>query len=318
MADTAAAPVPLYPRRRLLGAASGGATSIRRGGRADVASSRPYQPGDHLRSIDWKASARLSSASGRDQFIVRQRFNEETPAVVIVADRRPAMALYPADLPWLNKPAALREVARVLVASALNHRSLLAYLDFAGHAGGRAGEPFWQPPRAHASVWREGLADQLEHFLTAGFDAPEDNVTRALEFLATVHSAVPIGSFVFVISDFISPPAQELWARALVRGWDVVPVIVQDPTWEQSFPRVDGVLFALGDAHGDDRRHIRLSASEVAERRRLNETRLETMRHDFLRLGLDPILVGEAEPERVHAALLAWAHNRLAAGRGVQ
>ncbi len=120
MTAAAAAPVPLYPRRRLLGAASGGATSIRRGGRADVASSRPYRPGDHLRTIDWKASARASSASNRDEFIVRERFNEETPAVVIVMDRRPGMALYPSDLPWLHKPAALHEVARVLVASALN------------------------------------------------------------------------------------------------------------------------------------------------------------------------------------------------------
>lgn len=318
MADTAAAPVPLYPRRRLLGAASGGATSIRRGGRADVASSRPYQPGDHLRAIDWKASARLSSASGRDQFIVRERFNEETPAVVIVADRRPAMALYPPDLPWLHKHTALREVARVLVASALNHRALLAYLDFAAHPGGQAGTPFWQPPRAHASVWREGLADQLERFLEADFDAPEDNVTLALEFLGTVQRAVPIGSFVFVISDFITPPAQELWARAVVRGWDIVPVIVQDPTWEQSFPQIDGLLVSLGNSNGEDRRHVRLSASEVEERRDLNETRLQTLRHEFLRLGLDPILIGAAEPDHVHAVLLGWAQARLAAGRGVR
>jgi uncharacterized protein (DUF58 family) len=318
VADTAAAPVPLYPRRRLLGAASGGATSIRRGGRADVASSRPYQPGDHLRTIDWKASARLSSASGRDEFIVRERFNEETPAVVIVVDRRPAMALYPPDLPWLHKHAAVREVARVLVASALNHRSLLAYLDFAVHPGGRAGEPFWQPPRAHASVWRDGLGDQLERFLADEFDAPEDNVALALEFLGTVQSAVPIGSFVFVISDFIAAPAQELWAQAVVRGWDVVPVIVQDPTWEQSFPPIDGVVVSFGNALGAGRRRVRLSASEVDDRRALNEARLQTLRHDFLRLGLDPILVGDSEPERVHATLLEWANARLVAGRGLR
>ena len=318
MAGTAAAPVPLYPRRRFIGSASGPATSIRRGGRADLASSRPYQPGDHLRTIDWKASGRLSSASGRDQFIVRERFNEETPALVIVADRRPAMALYPLDLPWLHKQAALREIVRVLVASALNHRSLLGYLDFASHPAGPAGQPFWQPPRAQASVWRDPLADQLERFLTGDFDAPQDNLTLALEFLGTVRSAVPTGSFVFFISDFITSPARELWSNAVVRGWDVVPVIVQDPTWEQSFPRIDGTLVSLGNAQGDDRRHVRLSGRDVEERRELNETRLQTLRHEFLRLGLDPILVGEAEPERVHAILLGWAHARLASGRGVR
>ena len=54
--------VPLVPRLRLLGSSFGGYTSIRRGQGTDVAGSRPYQPGDHFHAIDWKGSARLSSA----------------------------------------------------------------------------------------------------------------------------------------------------------------------------------------------------------------------------------------------------------------
>src|SRR5882724_9288069 len=173
--------IPLYPRRRLVGSASGGSTSIRRGGGADVASSRPYRPGDHFRTIDWKSSARLSSARQSDDFIVRERFAEEIPAVVIVVDRRPEMALYPSDLPWLHKPAAVHAAARVLVASALDQRSLVAYLDYATHPGDTtAGTPFWEAPRAQANVWRAGLRERLEQHLAHPFDAPEDNVTRAL------------------------------------------------------------------------------------------------------------------------------------------
>jgi hypothetical protein len=313
-----AAPIPLYPRRRLLGAASGGATSVRRGGRADVASSRPYRPGDHLRTIDWRASARVSSATNRDEFIVRERFAEETPAVVVVADRRAAMALYGAGLPWLHKRDAVREVARVLVASALNHRALLAYLDFASHAGAGTGEPFWQPPRAQGNVWREGLSDQLESYFAEDFDAPDDSVARALEFLGTVHASVPIGSFVFVVSDFIAPTSMQLWGEVGARGWDIVPVIVQDPTWEQSFPPIDGVLVSIGDAHGESRRGIRLSSSEVEERRVVNEARLDQLQRDFVQLGLDPVLVGDAAPERVHGTLLEWAQARLETGRGLR
>ena len=318
MTAAPAAPVPLYPRRRLLGSASGGATSIRRGGRADVASSRPYRPGDHLRTIDWKASARASSASNRDEFIVRERFNEETPAVVIVMDRRPGMALYPSDLPWLHKPRALHEVARILVASALNHRALLAYLDFASHPGFETGTAFWQPPRAQANVWREGLADRLETFLDDAFDAPDDTVAQALSFLGTVQSAVPIGSFVFVVSDFVAATPNELWAQAVARGWDVVPIIVQDPTWEQSFPEIEGVVVSIGDAQGASSAGLRLSRSEVEERRQLNESRLASRLRDFVQLGLDPIVVDDAAPERVHIALLEWANLRLATGRGAR
>ena len=291
---------------------------MRRGGRADVASSRPYRPGDHLRTIDWKASARVSSATHRDEFIVRERFAEETPAVVVVADRRPAMALYSAALPWLHKRDAVREVARVLVASALNHRALLAYLDFASHADGRQGDPFWRAPRAQGNVWREGLNDQLESYFAEEFDAPEDSVARALSFLGTVHSSVPIGSFVFVISDFIAPTPMQLWAEASARGWDVVPVIVQDPTWEQSFPPIDGVVISIADAHGESRRGIRLSAGEVEERRVSNEARLDQLQRDFVQLGLDPVLVGYAAPERVHGILLDWAQARLETGRGMR
>ena len=311
--------IPLQPRRRLLGAASGGSTSLRRGGRADVASSRPYRPGDHFRTIDWKSSARLSSARQSDEFIVRERFAEETPAVVIVVDRRPEMALYPTELPWLRKPAAVHAAARVLVASALNQRSLLAYLDFATHPGDTAaGAPFWEPPRAQSSVWRAGLRERLDDYLEREFDAPADNVSRALAFLATVRSAVPIGSFVFVLSDFIEPVAPELWGQAVAHGWDVVPVIVQDPVWEQSFPEIDGVVMPVADAQGSSPRHVRLERREVEERRRGNRERLGVLQRDFVRLGLDPVLIGDDSPSAVHAALLEWAQARLGAGRGTQ
>src|SRR2546423_14658829 len=102
----------------------GGYTSVRRGEGSDIASSRPYQPGDHFHTIDWKSSARLSSARGSDEFIVRERFSEEMPRAVVVADRRPEMALYPDDLPWLSKPAAVSAAAALIVATPLNQRGL--------------------------------------------------------------------------------------------------------------------------------------------------------------------------------------------------
>ena len=75
---------PLVPRRRLIGLAFGAVTSVRRGTGSDVASSRPYQPGDDVDTIDWAASARLSYARGTDEFVVRERYAEEAPRVVIV------------------------------------------------------------------------------------------------------------------------------------------------------------------------------------------------------------------------------------------
>ena len=38
-----------------------------------------------------------------------------------------------------------------------------------------------------------------------------------------------------------------MWRRLRALRWDVTPVVVQDPTWEQSFRYVGGVLLPLGD-----------------------------------------------------------------------
>ena len=304
MAAAAPETIPLHPRRRLIGTASGGSTSIRRGGRSDVVTSRPYRPGDHFRTIDWKASARLSSAQNQDEFIVRERYADEMPAVVVVVDRRPGMALYPAELPWLHKPEAVREVVDILVASAINQRSLVGYLD----------HTTWQPPRGHASVWSQGIVERIDGHLAEAFDAPDDALDRALEELALRRPSLPIGSFVFVVSDFLQPVPHERWAQAIARGWDVVPVIVQDPVWEQSFPQIDGVLVTVTDPLGGHASRVRLAPREVEDRRAAHEHRLAAIQDDFTRLGLDPILIGSTG--HVHTRLLEWAHARLDFARG--
>ena len=90
------------PRRRLSGTPFGERPSTRRGRGSDVAGTRPYVPGDPVSTIDWFASARLSSARGEDEFVVRQLYAEEAPRVIVVSDtrrvdvalrRRPALAV---------------------------------------------------------------------------------------------------------------------------------------------------------------------------------------------------------------------------------
>src|SRR3982751_731278 len=141
---------PLTPRRRLIGLSFGGMRSARRGTGSDVAGSRVYRPGDDIDTIDWAASARLSAARGTDEFIVRERFAEEAPRVVIVCDRRPEMALFPAGFPWLSKPAAMREAGSLIADSTLRARGLIGYLDYATmeppDTAVHADEPFWRPP----------------------------------------------------------------------------------------------------------------------------------------------------------------------------
>jgi hypothetical protein len=289
----------LVPRRRLVGLAFGAMHSARRGTGSDVAGSRPYVPGDDVDRIDWGASARLSSARGSDEFVVRERFAEEAPRVVLVCDRRPEMALFPTELPWLRKAEAMRVAADIVAESTAKARGFVGYVD---HAGGD--EPYWHPPHSNKDAW--AIHERLGH---PGFDAPPDSLARALDFLGGHRRSVPAGSFLFVLSDFLRPPPAEAWTNALEHRWDVVPVVIQDPVWEQSFPAVDSLVVPVGDA-GGRLRLVRLRAGEAGRRRELHEHRREELLAGFRTLGIEPILVSESDREHVFRAFVAWADER--------
>ena len=72
---------------------------------------------------------------------------------------------------------------------------------------------------------------------------------------------MPSGTFVFVVSDFLEPVPDSLWSEALARRWDVVPVVVQDPVWEGSFPDVGGLLVPVADPRSGAVRPLRLGAA---------------------------------------------------------
>jgi uncharacterized protein (DUF58 family) len=292
---------PLIPSRRLVGLPFGAMHSARRGGGSDVAGTRFYLPGDGMRAIDWAASARLSSAHGSDEFVVREWYADEAPFVVLVCDRRPEMALYPEGMPWLRKPEAVRVCAELIGASAVAARGFVGYLDFALGED----EPFWRPPQSPSEVWH--ITER--HLLFPEYRAQPDNLTRALEVLGRHRRSVPSGSFVFLLSDFLEPPPRETWARALEHRWDVVPVVIQDPVWEQSFPAVGSVVVPLADADGRARL-VRLRAAEAERRRGEHETRRDRLLTELMTLGIEPILVSSAERDQIYQSFLVWADER--------
>jgi uncharacterized protein (DUF58 family) len=290
---------PLVPRRRVEGAPFGERPSVRRGRGTDVAGSRPYVPGDPVATIDWYASARLSSARATEEFLVRERYADEAPHVMVVWDRRPAMALYGDDLPWFSKPRAAESSLRAIAGSARAARAELGYLDLAG------GRTFWHAPGRRGEYRLvEERATELQ------FDAPNDGTERALRFLLGRRAALPTGSFVFVLSDFLVPPSTETLRRLRALRWDVVPVVTQDPLWEQSFPLLPGVLVPVADPETGSVEEVRLGRRESAALRDGHEQRLERLLGTFRRFGHDPVLLDDDEPHAVLSAFLRWAARR--------
>ncbi len=296
---------PLVPRRQLAGLPFGEAASRRRGRGSDVIAHRLYERGDPIATIDWFASARLAATSGEDAFVVRQHAADEAPRVVIVVDRRPEMGLYATPLPWLRKHAAVREAADAIAASAAAARADTAALDFGG------GEAWWMPPGRRDRRW---LIAEREGGDTP-FAAPPDMLERSFEFLAAHRRELPPGSFVFVLSDFLGPMPVETWLRGIGHGWDVVPVVIQDPTWEQSFPAVGGIGVPIAELRSGDVTLVRMSRRQADRRREANEQRLAGLLVDFGALGLQPVVLGTSEPDGVDAAFIAWAEQRRSRGR---
>jgi len=302
MGDRPRRAFPLVPRHRLTGVVYGAQRSLRRGQGSEIAGSRPYRAGDRLAWIDWNASARLSVAKDDDSFVVRQYYAEVAPRVVVLVDRRPSMALYPAELPWLSKPTVVREAIAAIVTAAHAARAFVGYLDFASGA-------HWIAPHRQA-------ARRMFDRLGEDFSAPSGSLGHALDYLLELRRDVPAGTFVFVLSDFLEPLPAHVWSRARARRWDLVPVVVQDPTWEQTFPVVDSLLLPVADPATGRTAGVRLTAREAAERREANEARLEQLLAAFRRLQFDPVLLDDEDPTAVDEAFIRWAvRRRLVRGR---
>ena len=270
---------------------------MRRGLGSDVAGSRPYQPGDDVDKIDWYASARLSLARGSEEFVVREHYADEAPRVVVLADRRPSMSIFPEGWPWLSKPDAIRNAVTLIGSSATAARGLLGYFDEAD------GDAYWHPPRSTHAYG----APELER----GFGAPEDTLRRGLEYLAQHKRDLPAGTFVFIVSDFLEAPTRDEWLDALERRYELVPVIVQDPIWEHSFPDVSGVVVPFVAPDGSGVSLTAVTEREARELREQNERRWETLLDGLRALDMDPVIVESHESRDVVSSFLSWADQRL-------
>jgi hypothetical protein len=221
-----------------------------------------------------------------------------------VADRRPSMALYPE--PWLSKPGALKTFWKLVASAAVGELGLAGYLDT-----GQGTRPAWFSPSAGP-----GLEQVEERLAEAPFGASEDSLDEAFRHLVDIRRSLPAGTFVFVCSDYFSAPEPAWWARALAYRWDVVPVIVQDPVWEQSFPLIEPLVVSFAEPVSGRTHTVRLRRGEAEVRRRANEARLALLLSELRALSLEPMVIGSVAEPDVLQALTGWGEMRLAVRRG--
>ena len=118
------------------------------------------------------------------------------------------------------------------------------------------------------------------------------------------------GSFGFVVPDCLGQPGRELWLQASARRWELVPVVIQDPIWEQTFPSIGPVVTPVADPRDGAVLEVRFSRSEArAERARRERARSELLAV-FASLGADPVLLDRSDQDSVQRSFLEWAERR--------
>jgi hypothetical protein len=194
----------------------------------------------------------------------------------------------------------MRNSVELILASSGAAGGFVGYLDYAD------GEPHWRQPKGE----RKLIEIKDQRLWSFEYGGPPDWLERSFAHLAAHPRAVQPGTFVFVVSDFLPPPSNDLWLVALEHRWDLVPVVLRDPTWEQSFPDVDGVVVPLRDAETGRASPVRLTRKEVASRRQANEARMAELVETFRLLDIDPIVLSSSERSHILGEFLVWTELR--------
>jgi len=242
--------------------------SVFKGRGMEFSEVRPYQPGDDVRTIDWKRTARMGLP------FVKQFVEERDLTVFFVVD-------VSGSLRFGSRIATKRELAAEVTA-------LLAFAALRNHD--RIGAAlvsdrllrFLRPERRRNQILR------LVHEILAW---PARGTTDLERGLGAALSNLRQRAVLFVVSDFLGPLPEKALKRAAARH-DVVVLELVDPR-DEAMPPIGRV--ALEDAETgrvalvDSRR---LAASErqrvVAERRQLDDL--------LARLGIDRLLLRTDRP----------------------
>jgi uncharacterized protein (DUF58 family) len=223
--------------RRLDGVLHGDHRGLTPGHGSEPGESRPYQPGDDVRRIDWSVTARTNETH------VREQIADHDLTAWIVADASAAMRFGTTDDEKIQTGLAAAACVGFLTA---RHRNRLGAALVAG-------------PRLHLVPPRSGK-DQVRAILSSLASAPASEGAGPADLAGALDRVAALAQrrgFVAVISDF----AGDGWADALGRlgvRHDLLAITVHDPR-EYDIPPIG--LVDLTDPATGARREVRVTAA---------------------------------------------------------
>ncbi|MEJ2039102.1 MAG: DUF58 domain-containing protein [Desulfosarcinaceae bacterium] len=240
--------------------------SVFRGAGIEFEEVREYAPGDDVKSIDWKVSARL----GRP-FV--KRYREERELIVMLVVDLSASGRF--GTRESSKQELAAETAAILAFNAIRNNDKVGAILFTDQV-----ERYIPPQKGSGHVWRvikEIFSHQPQNTGT--------DISQAVGFLGQVCRK---RSVAFVISDFILPGGGEVvdrQMRSTARKHELINVMISDPG---EFALPPAGLLTVRDL--ETGRLARLDASHAGTRRAFSTMRRQN--HDrileqFKAAGLD-------------------------------
>jgi len=167
---------------------------------------REYHPGDDVRSIDWKVTARTNSPYVK-------LFREERELTVMIAVDVSA-STFTGTRSRLRE-GVIAQIGAALTLMALNNNDKVGLVTFSDQL-----ESYHPPRKGKNAVWRI-----LQEVLGTSETRPKTNLTSLFEFL---NGVLKRHTIVFILSDFFDSGFEKPLA-ALSKRHDVTAIIVRDP-----------------------------------------------------------------------------------------
>lgn len=273
----AAAQLQLWRRKRALSVLAGPNKSNFRGRGIDFEEVRSYQPGDDIRTIDWRVTARTGSAHTK-------LFREERERpVLIVVDQRNSLFF---GSRFCFKSVLAAHLAGLVAWSALANGDRVGGLVFDG-----LGHREIRPRRSRKTVL--GILSQVVEYNRRLPLATGESGDSFADMLGHLRRVARPGSSIYLVSDFHGATA----ARArehlyqLAQHTEITAFACRDPL-EEALPRAG--LYAVTDG----RERAQLSTADSGLRRAYAEqarAHAQALSDDLQRLGIPLLALSTCE-----------------------
>lgn len=221
-----------------------------RGRGIDFAEVRVYQPGDDVRTIDWRVTARTQIAHTKV-------FQEEKERPVLILVDQSASMYFGSQVTFKSVLAA--RAAALIAWAALERGDRVGGIVFS-----EQGHREIRPRRnKHAVLRLLNEVHELNHALKKGSATLDATYSKNYftEALANVRRVTKHGSVIFIISDFANYTEESrIHLQPLARNNDIVGIHISDPL-EQHLPTPD--LYSI--TNGTDRTRINTASKKHRE-----------------------------------------------------